>query len=156
MDVISAAALPLDGEDALQGGGGDPQPLGHGDVIFHGLGHGAAADYQHMGAPKQVTAHVDAALMLLGDSVIEKQRVIQGRADGRESRIVHEAAILRRLLGVLTIAAAPCGGDIGKGSFHFEILRFCMVGGSTFSPRPFPVLEKGAALEDIPPSRLRK
>ena len=48
-------------------------------------------------------------------------------------------------------SAAPCGGDICEGSFHFENLRFSMVDGSTLSPRPFPVLEKGAALEDIPP-----
>ena len=31
--------MALDGQDALKGGGGDPQPLGHGNIIFHGFGH---------------------------------------------------------------------------------------------------------------------
>jgi len=77
----SAFALSLDGQDALKGGGGNSQPLGHGNIIFHGLGHGVAADHQHMGAAEQVTAHVDAAFMLLGYCVIEKQGQIKGRAD---------------------------------------------------------------------------
>ena len=43
--ATSAVALALDGQDALQGGGGDTQPLGHGNVIFHGLGDGMPADH---------------------------------------------------------------------------------------------------------------
>ena len=45
-NVISGTLAPplsFDGEDALQRGGGDPQPLGHGDVVLHGLGKGMAA-----------------------------------------------------------------------------------------------------------------
>ena len=47
----SAFPLALDGQDALQGGGGDPQALGHGDVVFHLLSDDMAADHQHPGAP---------------------------------------------------------------------------------------------------------
>ncbi len=35
ISLIAAAALPLYGQDAVQGGGRDPQPLGHSDVVFH-------------------------------------------------------------------------------------------------------------------------
>ena len=53
---------PIDGQDALKGGGGNSQPLGHGNIIFHGFGHTVSADNQHMRTAEQVTAHVDAAL----------------------------------------------------------------------------------------------
>ncbi len=83
------AALPFDRKDALQRGRGDPQPLGHGDVVFHGLGDGMAAHHQHMRTPKQIAAHVDAVLMLLGDRVVQNQGQIQRRADRGETRLIH-------------------------------------------------------------------
>ena len=113
-----APPLSFDGEDAIQRCGGDPQPLGHGDVIFHGLGDGMAAHHQHMGAPQQVTAHVDAALVLLGNGVVEEQGQIQRGADGRKARLVHRPAVPGRLFRVFVVIAAPCGGDIRKGPFH--------------------------------------
>ena len=53
---LLTAALALDGQDALKGGSGNPQALGHGNIIFHGLGDGMAAHHQDAGAPEQVTA----------------------------------------------------------------------------------------------------
>ena len=116
--AILFAALPLDGQDAFKGSGGDTQPLGHGDVVFHGLGDGMAADHQHMGTAQQVTAHVDAVFVFLGNGVVEDQGQVQGRADGRKARLVDGAALLRRQFRVFAIVAAPCGGNIRKGSFH--------------------------------------
>ena len=84
------------------------------------LGNGAAAHHQHAGAPEQVAAHVDAAFMLLRHRVIEKQGQIQRGADGREARLIDSAAILGRLFRDLALVAAPCGGNIRKGSFHIK------------------------------------
>ena len=93
--VILSAPLSLDGQNALKGGGGDPQPLGNGDVVLHGLGDGMTAHHQHMRAAEQVAPHVDAALMLLGNGVIEEKRLIERRADRRKACLIHRAAILR-------------------------------------------------------------
>ena len=41
--VILSASLSLDGQNALKGGGGDPEPLSNGDVVLHGLGDGMTA-----------------------------------------------------------------------------------------------------------------
>jgi len=62
--VILSAPLSLDGQNALKGGSGDPEPLGNGDVVLHGLGDSMTAHYQHMRAAEQVAPHVDTALML--------------------------------------------------------------------------------------------
>ena len=131
--VILSAPLSLDGQNALKGGGGDSEPLGNCDVVLHGLGDGMTAHHQHMRAAEQVAPHVDAALMLLGNGVIEEKRLIERRADGRKARFIHRAAILRRQLCVFVVAAAPCGGDICKGSFHPENLQFYNVVGQ---PKP--------------------
>jgi len=71
-----------------------------------------------MGAPQQVTAHVDAALVLLWDGIVEEQGQIQRRADGRKARLIHRPTVSGRLFRVLVVLAAPCGGNIRKGSFH--------------------------------------
>ena len=44
--LMSAAILPqpFHGQDSVKGGGGDPQPPGHRDVILHVLVHVPAAD----------------------------------------------------------------------------------------------------------------
>ena len=152
-NVISGTLAPplsFDSENALQRCGGDPQPLGHGDVILHGLGNGLAAHHQHMGATQQVSAHIDAALMLLWDGIVEEQGQIQCRADGRKARLIHRPAIPGRLFRVLVVLAAPCGGDIRKGPFHRKPPFLCV---QPYPPRPFPFMGKGAALEDMPPSR---
>ncbi|EQH13768.1 hypothetical protein QKU_1453 [Clostridioides difficile DA00203] len=151
--AISASPLALDSEDAVQGGGGDPKPLGHRDVIFHRFIDMAPAYYQHTGAPEQVAPHVNTAFMLLRHRVIEEQRQIEHRADGGIPRIVDNTAIFSRLLHNLALAAAPCGGHIRKGSFHNPNLRFfsLYIGRVNPIPRPFPIQGKGAALEDIPP-----
>ena len=81
ISLHTAAALALDGQDALKGGGGDAQPLGHGNVVLHGLGDGMPAHHQHPGAAEQVAANVDAALVLLGNRVIEEKGQKQRRAD---------------------------------------------------------------------------
>ena len=119
-----AAALSLDGQDALKGCCRNSQPLGHGNIIFHGFGHTVPANNQHMRTAEQVTAHVDAAFMLLGNSIIEKQGQVQGRANRRKACLIHGAAILRRQFCVFAIAAEPCSGDISKGSFHRSYLRY--------------------------------
>lgn len=122
--VILSAPLSLDGQNALKGGGGDPEPLGNGDVVLHGLGDGMTAHHQHMRAAEQVAPHVDAALMLLGNGVIEEKRLIERRADRRKARLIHRAAILRRQLRVFVVAAYACGGNIREGSFHCKNLQF--------------------------------
>ena len=77
-----------------------------------------AAHHQHMRAFEQITGHVDPAFMLLGNGIIEEQGMEQRGADGRKARLIHAAAILRRLFCVFGIAAAPRSGDICEGSFH--------------------------------------
>ena len=89
----AALALALHGQNALQGGGGDAQPLGDGDVVFHFLRDDMAADHQHTGAPEQVTANVDAVLVLLGYRVIEEQGQEQRGADGCIARLIDSPAI---------------------------------------------------------------
>ena len=90
---------------------------------LHGLGDGMTAHHQHMRTAEQVTPHVDATLMLLGNGVIEEKRLIERRADGRKASLVDSAAILRRQLCVFVVAAYACGGDIRKGSFHCKNLH---------------------------------
>ena len=63
--LFISAPLSLDGQDAVQRGGGDPQALGHGDVVFHTFIHGAAANHQHTSAAQILPRHVDAVLVLL-------------------------------------------------------------------------------------------
>ena len=113
-----APPLSLDGENPVQRGGGDPQALGGGDVVFHCLVHLAAADHQHTGAPEVVAGHVDAVLVLLGDAVLQEQRQEQQGADRGKTRVVHLTAPAGRVLGVLILVLAPGGGDIGQRSFH--------------------------------------
>ena len=43
------------------------------------------------------------------------------------------------------------GAILEKGSFHSQYLRYFNNVGSAQSPRPFPFMGKGAALEDICP-----
>ena len=109
-----------------------------------------------MRAAKQVTAHVDAALMLLGNGVVQEKGLIERGADGRKARLIDSAAILGGLLRRLAGVAAPCGGNIRKGSFHFENLHFYNVVGQPFSPALFQSWKRGAALEDIPPPLARE
>lgn len=139
-NVISGTLGPplsFDGEDALQRCGGDPQPLGHGDVVFHGLGDGMAAHHQHMGAPQQVAFHVNPTLVLLGNSVVEEQRQIQRGANRRKASLVHRQAVPGRLFRVLVVLAALCGGDIRKGPFHRKPPFPCV--------QPFPIHGKGGS-----------
>lgn len=124
ISFISAAALTLYGQDAVQRGCRDSQPLGNGHIVFHAFRGDAAAHHQHMRAAKQVAAHVDAALMLLGNGVVQEKRLIERGADGRKARLIDSASILGSLLRRLAGVVAPCGGDIRKGSLHFENLRF--------------------------------
>ena len=77
-----------------------------------------------MRAAEQVTAHVDAALVLLGNGVVQEKGLIERGADGRKARLIDSAAILGGLLRRLAGIAAPRGGNIRKGSFHCENLRF--------------------------------
>lgn len=74
------------------------------------------AHHQHPGAPEQVAPNVDAALVLLGNRVIEEKGQEQGRADGSKARIVNRPAILRGNFRVFRIAAIPSGGDVSKGN----------------------------------------
>ena len=70
---MMAVALALDGQNALKGGDGDAQPLGHGDVVLRGLGGGMHAHRQYPGAAEQVTANVDAVLVFLGNRITEEK-----------------------------------------------------------------------------------
>ena len=81
------------------------------------------AHHQHMRAAEQVAPHVDTALMLLGNGVIEEKGLIERRSDGRKARLIHRTAILCRQLHVFVVAAAPCGGNIRKGAFHCKNLH---------------------------------
>lgn len=65
---ITAMSAPLafDGQDTLQGGGGDPQPLGNGDVILHCFIDIIPAHHQHTGAPEQIAPHINTALCSSG------------------------------------------------------------------------------------------
>ena len=153
ISLISAAALTFYGQDAVQRGCRDPQPLGHSHIVFHAFRGDTAAHHQHMRAAKKVTAHVDAALVLLGNGIIEEKRLIERGADGRKARFIDSAAILGGLLRRLAGIAAPRGGDIRKGSFHFENLHFYNVVGQPFSPALFQSWKRGR-LWRIYPRRL--
>ena len=104
--------LALDSQDALQGSGGDPQPLGNSDVIFYSFIDIIPAHHQHAGAPEQVAPHINTIFMFLRHCIIEEQRQVEQ-------------------------------------SLYNKV-------GSTLSPRPFPFMGKGAALEDIPPPPCRE
>ena len=72
---------------------------------------------------------------------------VERRADGGKARFVYRAAILRRLLGIRVMVAAPCGGDICQGSFHGKRLHsYC---GQPI-PRPFQSWKGGGSRESIP------
>ena len=116
------ASLALHGQDTVQGGGGDPQALGGGNVILHGLVDAVAADHQHMGPAQVVPRHIQPALVFLGNLVFEEGRQEQHRADGRIPGIVHLTAVGRSVLGVLILAVAPGSRNVGKRSFHGKIL----------------------------------
>ena len=85
-----------------QRGGGDPQALGHGDVIFHAFIYGAAADHQHTSAAQILPCHVDAVLVLLRNLIAQEQWQKQRGADGRKARVIDRPAILGGIFGVLT------------------------------------------------------
>ena len=59
------------------------------------------------------------------------------------------ALLAGRLFCVFTVTAKPSGGNISKWPFHCQNLRSLKKDTSAQSPRPFPVMGKGAALEDI-------
>ena len=75
----------------------------------------------NMGAAQEIATYVDAVLMLLRDRVVDKQRQEQQRANRCEARVVHFAAVPRRVLGVLNFIRAPGGGDICERSFHARV-----------------------------------
>ena len=77
-----------------------------------------------MGTAEQVTAHVDAAFMLLGYCVIEKQGQIKGRADRGKACLINRPAVAGGLFCVFTVAAKPCGGNVCKGTLHSQYLRY--------------------------------
>ena len=106
------AALALDHENPIQGGGGDPQPLRNGDVVLHVLVHGASADHQHMRTPEEVTGHVDAVFMLLGNFIVQEQGQEQKRADRRKASVIDRAAIPGGGFSVFKLVIAPEGGDV--------------------------------------------
>ena len=60
--------------------------------------------------------------MLLGDSGVEKTGGQQNGADGGVASIVHLTAVSGGGFSILNRAAAPGGGDVGKGTFHGVIL----------------------------------
>ena len=86
--------LTLYGEQTVQSGSGDPQPFRDGNIVFHGLIYGIAADYQHMSAAEKITGNVDAVLMLLRNRIVEKQRQEQKRADRRKTGIINGPAVV--------------------------------------------------------------
>ena len=114
--------LALHGQDAVQGGGGNPQALGGGNVILHGLVDAVAADHQHMGTAQVVPRHIQTVLVFLGNVVLEEGGQEQHRADGRIPGVVHLTAVGRSVLGVLILAVAPGSRNVSKGSFHGKIL----------------------------------
>ena len=116
------ASLALHGQDTVQGGGGDPQALGGGNVILHGLVDAVAADHQHMGPAQVVPRHIQPVLVFLGNLVFEEGRQEQHRADGRIPGVVHLTTVGRSVLGVLILAVAPGSRNVGKRSFHGKIL----------------------------------
>jgi len=120
--IVLTPPLALHGEDAVQGGGGDVQALGGGDVVLHRLIHPLPADHQDAGPAQVVPRHIQAVLMLLGDAVMDEAAGEQDGADGRVARFVHLAAIAGGGLGVVAVVAAPGGGDVGEGSFHGKVL----------------------------------
>ena len=120
------------------------------------LGDGAAAHHQNAGAPEQVAAHVDAALMLLRHSVIEEQGQVQRGADGGKASVIHGPAILGRLFRDFAGIAAPCGGYIGEGSLHIKNASFFIFsrwGTVNPIPPPFPIHGKGGGSGGYIPRR---
>ena len=73
-------SLPLHIQDARKGGGGNVQPCGNGDVVFHGFVDCIPAYHKDMGPPEQVAALVDPAFMLLRDGVVQDQGKIEDGA----------------------------------------------------------------------------
>src|SRR5699024_3622008 len=116
------APLALHGQDAVQGGGCDPQALGGGTVILHGLADAVAADRQHMGPAQVGPRHSPPSPVFLGDLRPQESGQEQHRADGRIPGVVHLTAVGRSVIGVLILAVAPGSRNVSKGSFHGKIL----------------------------------
>lgn len=53
------AALLVDGQDTVKGGGCDIEPLGNSNIILHILVHLAAADHKHMRAAQHIRTYLD-------------------------------------------------------------------------------------------------
>ena len=124
--VILSAPLSLDGQNALKGGGGDPEPLGNGDVVLHGLGDSMTAHHKHMRAAEQVAPHVYAALVLLGNGVVQEKGLIERGADGRKARLIDSAAILGGLLCRLTGSPLHAAVIYARGRFILKTSIFIM------------------------------
>ena len=80
-NILSVSALLIDSHNPVQGGCRDVQPLGHCNIILYIFIYSGATDNKHPGPPKHIPAHVNPILVFLGNSVIDKQRQIQQRAD---------------------------------------------------------------------------
>ena len=98
------------------------EPGSDGNIVLHGFVHGAAAYYQKRGAVEIVFRHIQIVLMLLGDCVPQKERVLYKGGDRLISGVVDSTAILRRQLHVFISAFAPVGGNIRERPFQFSFL----------------------------------
>lgn len=106
------AALLVDGQDTVKGGGCDIEPLGNSNIILHILVHLAAADHKHMRAAQHIPAHINPVLVFLRDSVVDEQRQVENGADRRKARFVCHTAIAGGQLHIRVRFAAPCGGNV--------------------------------------------
>ena len=106
------AALLVDRQDTVKGGGRDVQPLGNGNIVFHILVHLVTADHKYMRAAQHIPAHINPVFVFLRDSVVDEQWQIKNRANRRKARLVCHAAIAGGQLHIGIRIAAPCGGNI--------------------------------------------
>lgn len=94
--LISATSvsLSLDGKNTVKRSSCDTKTLGNGDVVLHSIGDGMTTYHQNMRTTKQVTAHINAAFVLLGNCVHKEQGQIERGTDGRIARLIHGAAVI--------------------------------------------------------------
>ena len=151
------AALLVDGQDTVKGGGRDIEPLGNSNIILHILVHLAAADHKHMGAAQHIPAHINPVLVFLRDSVVDEQRQIENGADRRKARFVCHPAVAGRKLHIRVGVTAPCGGDVCQRSFQGFVPPFLhiLIRLRRISPTPPPLpVGRGTAQRNIYPRRL--
>ena len=113
-------SLSMDFQNAIQGSGGNAQPLRHSNIVFYGLVNFVPADNQHMAPAQKFTPNVNAVLVFGRNGITQEMGKIENRTDWGKTGFIDFAAVHRRLINDSKLAAFPDGCNVGKWLFHGE------------------------------------